>query len=47
MMAPYFLERARRERCGRLLNWWRLPMIGSLGGDGGNLTFLGEIGRKK
>ena len=26
--------------CGRAPNWWRLPMIGSLGGEGGKLGLL-------
>ena len=36
IIGPYFLDRAWREQCGSVPSWWRLPIIGSFGGDGGN-----------
>jgi len=37
---PYLLERAAMDWCGRAPSWWRLPMMGSLGGEGGKLGLL-------
>ena len=35
MMGPNFWERRQKERWGWLFRWWRLPISGSFGGDGG------------
>lgn len=43
MRGPYFLESASRERCGNFPSWWRFPIIGSLGGEGGKLCFLPKM----
>lgn len=39
-MGPYLLERRWRSWWGNELSWWRLPSIGSFGGDGGGFLFL-------
>ena len=40
MRGPYLSDRDATERCGRLPSWWRLPIIGSCGGDGGKALVL-------
>lgn len=36
-MGPYFLESWYKDWWGILPSWCKLPMMGSLGGDGGSL----------
>lgn len=42
MSGPCFLDRASSERWGFNPSWWRFPMIGSLGGDGGKFLLVLE-----
>lgn len=46
---PCFLAREAAERWGRLPSWWRLPIIGSCGGEGGELLWdlVGRSLRKR
>jgi len=37
MIGPYLFESSWRERCAKVPSWWRLPNIGSFGGEGGGL----------
>lgn len=43
-MGPNFWERRRRERWGGWLSWWRLPIRGSFGGDGGSFRSFFVMG---
>lgn len=40
MMSPYFWERVARVRWRGCLRWWRLPMMGTVGGPGGRFLNL-------
>ena len=40
MSGPCFWDKAWRERWGLEPSWWRFPMIGSFGGDGGKFLFV-------
>ena len=35
---PYLLDSTLRERWGSPPSWWRLPITGNFGGDGGKLS---------
>lgn len=41
MRGPYFSESDRRDRSGCFPIWWRFPIIGKPGGDGGKLRSFG------
>lgn len=43
MIGPCWRAKARSDWCGNKPSWWRFPMIGSLGGEGGRY-FLLEVG---